>query len=282
MSSGSAFWYLTRGSGVVALLLLTATTVIGVLTAGGWRSEQWPRFAIAAVHRNVTLVALAFIGIHVGTTIADGYTPIAVKDVFVPFVSQYRPIWLGLGALTLDLLLAIAISSAFRKHIGYRAWRLLHWTAYATWPLALAHGLGTGSDARRGWMSLLALACLALVALAVAGRLLQSRTPALQVLAGGATLCTRDRARGLVRRRSRQDGVGSPRRNARLPPEDDRDTRPPACIRTRVDDVLRAARGAHVLVRTGRIRRRGGRDGDGDTRWRARGRPADALGLGAR
>ena len=188
MSSGSAFWYLTRGSGVVALLLLTATTVIGVLTAGGWRSEQWPRFAIAAVHRNVTLVALAFIGIHVGTTIADGYTPIAVKDVFVPFVSQYRPIWLGLGALTLDLLLAIAISSAFRKHIGYRAWRLLHWTAYATWPLALAHGLGTGSDARRGWMSLLALACLALVALAVAGRLLQSRTPALQVLAGGATL----------------------------------------------------------------------------------------------
>ena len=282
MSSGSAFWYLTRGSGVVALLLLTATTVIGVLTAGGWRSEQWPRFAIAAVHRNVTLVALAFIGIHVGTTIADGYTPIAVKDVFVPFVSQYRPIWLGLGALTLDLLLAIAISSAFRKHIGYRAWRLLHWTAYATWPLALAHGLGTGSDARRGWMSLLALACLALVALAVAGRLLQSRTPALQVLAGGATLALAIVLVAWYAGGPGKTGWAARAGTPRLPPEDDRDTRPPACIRTRVDDVLRAARGAHVLVRTGRIRRRGGHDGDGDTRWGARGRPADALGLGAR
>ena len=156
MSSGTALWYLTRGSGVVALLLLTATTLLGVLTAGRWRSERWPRFAVAALHRNLTLVALVFIGIHVGTTIADGYAPIGVKDVFVPFVSQYRPVWLGFGALTLDLLLALAITSCCRKHIGYRTWRLLHWAAYATWPLALAHGLGSGSDARYGWMAALA------------------------------------------------------------------------------------------------------------------------------
>ena len=188
MSSGSALWYLTRGSGVVALLLLTATTVLGVLTAGRWRSQRWPRFAISNVHRNLTLVALAFIGIHVGTTIADGYAPIAVKDVFVPFVSQYRPLWLGLGALALDLLLALGITSALRKHIGYRMWRLLHWAAYATWPLALAHGLGAGSDARRGWMAMFSFGCLALVVSAIAGRLLQSRTTAIQLLAGTATL----------------------------------------------------------------------------------------------
>jgi sulfoxide reductase heme-binding subunit YedZ len=188
MSSGSALWYLTRGSGVVALLLLTATTVLGVLTAGRWRTQGWPRFAISNVHRNLTLVALAFIGIHVGTTVADGYAPIAVKDVFVPFVSQYRPLWLGLGALALDLLLALGISSALRKHIGYRMWRLLHWAAYAIWPLALAHGLGSGSDARRGWMAMFSFACLALVVFAIAGRLLQSRTTANQLLAGAATL----------------------------------------------------------------------------------------------
>jgi hypothetical protein len=188
VTSGTALWYLTRGSGVVALLLLTATTVLGVLTAGRWRSERWPRFAVAALHRNLTLVGLVFIGIHVGTTIADGYAPIGIKDVFVPFTSQYRPVWLGFGALTLDLLLAIGISSVLRKHIGYRTWRALHWSAYATWPLALAHGLGSGSDARYGWMAALSLGCLALVIVSVTVRLYQSRTPALQVLAGAATL----------------------------------------------------------------------------------------------
>ena len=188
MTSGTALWYLTRGSGVVALLLLTATTLLGVLTAGRWRSERWPRFAVAALHRNLTLVGLVFIGIHVGTTIADGYAPIGIKDVFVPFTSQYRPVWLGFGALTLDLLLAIVVSSALRKHIGYRTWRVLHWGAYAAWPLAIAHGLGSGSDARYGWMAVLTVACLALVIISVAVRLYQSRTPALQVLAGAATL----------------------------------------------------------------------------------------------
>jgi sulfoxide reductase heme-binding subunit YedZ len=185
MSSSQALWYLTRGSGVVALLLLTATTLLGVLASSRWRGERWPRFAVADLHRNLTLLALAFIGIHVGTTITDAYAPIGVKDVFIPFVSLYRPIWLGLGALALDLLLAITITSLLRRRIGYRTWRALHWAAYATWPLALAHGLGSGSDARFGWMAAFSFACLALVAVAVAVRLYRSRSAALQ-LAGGA------------------------------------------------------------------------------------------------
>jgi Ferric reductase like transmembrane component len=180
-----ALWYLTRASGTVALLLLTSTTLLGVLAVNRWRSDRWPRFAVASLHRNVTLLALAFIGVHVGTTIADGFAPIAVTDVFVPFVSRYRPIWLGLGAAALDLLLAITLTSLLRARVGYRAWRVLHWAAYATWPLALAHGLGTGSDARLGWMATLSFACLALVVVAVCVRLVRSRMPGLQ-LAGGA------------------------------------------------------------------------------------------------
>ena len=175
MTSGTALWYLTRGSGVAALLLLTATTLLGVLSAGRWRSERWPRFAVAALHRNLTLVGLAFIGIHVGTTIADGYAPIGIKDVFVPFMSQYRPVWLGFGALTLDLLLAIVISSALRKHIGYRTWRVLHWGAYAAWPLALAHGIGEGTDTGRSWMTAVTLACLAAAGGSTAWRLLEEK-----------------------------------------------------------------------------------------------------------
>lgn len=187
MTSGATLWYLTRGAGAVALLLLTASTLVGALTAGRWRSDGWPRFAVATIHRNLTLLALVFIGIHVATTIADGYAPIGVKDVFVPFVSQYRPIWLGLGALALDVLLAIGISTALRKRIGYRVWRLLHWSAYAAWPLALAHGLGSGSDVRHGWMALLSLGCLALVLSAVFGRLMFSRSRGPKLAAGATT-----------------------------------------------------------------------------------------------
>jgi sulfoxide reductase heme-binding subunit YedZ len=188
VTSAQALWYLTRGSGVVALLLLTVTTSIGVLTANRWRSERWPRFAVADLHRNLALLALVFIGTHVGTTIADGYAPIGVKDLFIPFLSQYRPVWLGLGALALDLLLAITITSLLRKHIGYRTWRVLHWAAYATWPLALVHGLGSGSDARFGWMAALSFACLGLVLVTVAARLVRSGSPRLQLAAGALTL----------------------------------------------------------------------------------------------
>ncbi len=185
--SGQALWYLTRGSGVVALTLLTATTLLGVLTAGRWRSARWPRFAVAGLHRNLTLLALAFIGVHVGTTIADGYAPVGVKDIVVPFASQYRPVWLGLGALALDLLLAITITSLLRGRIGYRLWKFLHWAAYGSWPLALAHGLGSGSDARLGWMAALSFGSLALVALAVAARLVLHGTAPVRVAAGAAT-----------------------------------------------------------------------------------------------
>lgn len=188
MTSGTALWYLTRGSGVVALLLLTASTLLGVLTAGRWRNERWPRFAVAALHRNLTLVAMAFIGIHVGTTIADAYAPIGIKDIFVPFASQYRPVWVGFGALAVDLLLAVAISSALRRRIGFRTWRAIHWASYATWPLAVVHGLGTGSDARTNWLALFTVGCLVAVVVAVAGRLYASRAPVLQFAAGGATL----------------------------------------------------------------------------------------------
>src|SRR6266536_619994 len=115
-------------------VLLTATTLLGVLTAVRWRSDRWPRFAVATLHRNLTLLALVFIGVHVATTIADGYAPIGVEDVFLPFTSQYRPVWLGLGALAFDLLVALTITSLLRRHIGFRTWRALHWAAYGTWP----------------------------------------------------------------------------------------------------------------------------------------------------
>ena len=103
---------------------------------------------VAGLHRNLTLLALAFIALHVLTTVVDGYAPISLLNAVLPFTSPYRPVWLGLGAVAFDLLLALTITSLLRARIGYSRWRALHWLAYASWPIALVHGLGTGTDAR--------------------------------------------------------------------------------------------------------------------------------------
>lgn len=160
----TTLWYLSRGTGVVSLLLLTAAVVLGV--AGPLRAR--PRVLLAGLHRNVPLLAIAFVVAHVLTTVADGYAPIGVKDAVVPFLSPYRPVWLGLGTVAFDLLLAIVVTSLLRARIGLRGWRAVHWLAYLSWPVALMHGLGTGTDGKSTWLVMLTVAC----TLAVAGTVL--------------------------------------------------------------------------------------------------------------
>ena len=186
-SAPSAYWYLTRGTGVVALLLLTGGVLLGVLTSTRWGTPRWPRFLVSGLHRNVTLLALAFVVVHVLTTVLDGYTPVGLRDAVVPFASSYRPVWLGLGAVAFDLLLALIVTSLLRARIGLRAWKLVHWLAYASWPVALMHAFGTGSDAKAGWFGLLALGSAATVVLAVLWRVVEARTgPGAVRLAGAA------------------------------------------------------------------------------------------------
>jgi hypothetical protein len=171
MNSAKELWYFTRGSGAVALLLLTASVALGVLVSLRSTTKRWPRFAINSLHRNLTLIAIAFVGLHVVTTVADGYAPIGLKDALVPFASPYRPIWLGLGAVALDLLLALVITSLLRHRIGIRLWRGVHWLAYAAWPVALVHSFGTGSDSRTSWLVLLGFGSVFIVVAAVLVRL---------------------------------------------------------------------------------------------------------------
>lgn len=162
----TALWYLSRGTGVVSLLLLTSAVVLGV--AGSLRAR--PRVLLAGLHRNLPLLAIAFVIAHVLTTVADGYAPIGVKDAIVPFLSPYRPVWLGLGTVAFDLLLALVATSLLRARIGLRGWRAVHWLAYLSWPIALMHGLGTGTDSKSGWLLVLTLVCTIAVAVAVVFR----------------------------------------------------------------------------------------------------------------
>jgi methionine sulfoxide reductase heme-binding subunit len=156
-------WFLTRSSGMVALVLLTASVALGVVTSAGWSTIRWPRFITIAVHRNVSLIAMVFLGFHIATTVLDGYAPIGWLDAVVPFRSAYRPIWLGLGALGFDLLLAVVATSLARRHLSYRAWKAVHWASWAAWPLAVLHGLGSGTDTMNGWSQLIYVVCAAVV-----------------------------------------------------------------------------------------------------------------------
>jgi hypothetical protein len=172
---GKAFWYATRGTGVVSLILLTASVVLGVVTSVRVESRSWPRYVIELVHKNVSLLVMAFIALHVATTVQDGYVPIHYLDALIPFRSPYRTFWLGLGTVAFDLLLALVVTSLLRARIGYRTWRFVHWFAYACWPVALVHALGSGSDARYGWSVILDAVMLASVVAAVAWRVATAR-----------------------------------------------------------------------------------------------------------
>jgi hypothetical protein len=163
-SGPSPLWYATRATGVVALILLTITVALGVLGASRLESAHWPRIVTAGLHKNISLLVVAFVVVHVLTTILDSFVSISLISAFIPFTSSYRPLWLSLGAIAFDMLLAVVITSLIRTRISVRAWKTVHWLAYACWPVALWHGLGTGTDARLPWLLTLDAACVLLVA----------------------------------------------------------------------------------------------------------------------
>jgi sulfoxide reductase heme-binding subunit YedZ len=162
-----ALWYLSRGSGAVSLILLSTSVVLGIVDQQHWRSARWPRFTLHGLHRWVSLFAVSFLSIHIASAVLDSFAPIRLLDAVVPFESRYRPLWLGFGALALDILLAVTVTSLMRKRLGQRTWRTVHWLSYAAWPVALLHGLGSGSDVRAGWLLAITIVCAGAVWIAV-------------------------------------------------------------------------------------------------------------------
>lgn len=163
-------WYFARATGLVALVLLTAIVVLGVLGPLRVSSERWPRFAIRTLHRDISLLAMLVIAIHVVTIVLDTYVHVPLSSAILPWGSSFDPLWVGLGALAFDLMIAIVVTSLLRRRLGYGTWRFVHWFAYLSWPLAVAHGLATGTDSGAAWALGLTACCIAVVVVAVAMR----------------------------------------------------------------------------------------------------------------
>jgi methionine sulfoxide reductase heme-binding subunit len=164
-------WFISRGSGVVLLVLFTAVMVLGTATRLGWAPRRWPRFAVAELHRALSLFAVALLGLHVVTAIADPYVSIGWAATALPFLSPYRTVAIGLGTLAVDLGAAVLLTSVLRHRLGLRSWRAVHWLAYLAWPAAFMHALSAGNDLHTGWVTATIWGSAVAVAAAAAGRL---------------------------------------------------------------------------------------------------------------
>jgi sulfoxide reductase heme-binding subunit YedZ len=176
-------WYLMRATGVVSLLLLTIVSALGIATVNRWRPGRVPRFVTLGLHRNVSLLAVAFLAVHVLTAVIDPDASVRAVAVVVPALSDRYGLWLGLAALAFDLVVALVVTSILRHRISPRSWRAVHWLAYLAWPVALVHGAGMGTDAGSAWLLTVDATCIAIFGGAVALRLLSAPSPGSKHLA---------------------------------------------------------------------------------------------------
>jgi methionine sulfoxide reductase heme-binding subunit len=171
ITSSTLPWYASRATGVVALVLLTAVMLLGILINRQGRLPGLPGFAVTSLHRNLSVMAVVFIVIHVVTAVMDGFVSIPLTSGVVPFTSGYEGFWLGLGAVSFDLMLALIATSLIRGRLSRRVWKAVHWLAYASWPIAFAHSIGSSSDLQSGLLLALSVLCAAGLAAALAWRL---------------------------------------------------------------------------------------------------------------
>jgi predicted ferric reductase len=150
LTNSRATWYLTRGIGVTAYILLTVSVLWGLALSTSAVKPWSPGPLTMLIHATISWTALVFGLVHGLLMLVDGYYTYHITDIFVPFTGPYRPVAVGLGVIGFWILVIVTPSFAFRKRLfSYRTWKLLHYTTYAAFLLVTAHGLTAGTDAAR-------------------------------------------------------------------------------------------------------------------------------------
>jgi methionine sulfoxide reductase heme-binding subunit len=171
INSATALWYASRATGVVALLLMTAVVLLGLMVTRQRRLPGLPGFAVTGLHRNLSLLAVVFVGLHVLTAVADSYVDIPLTAAVVPLASPYERLWIGLGAVSLDITIAVIVTSLLRRHLSRGLWRAVHLLAYLSWPVAWLHSIASSRDMLHSWLFVISLGCLLAVVAGVIWRL---------------------------------------------------------------------------------------------------------------
>ncbi len=164
-------WWLNRATGIVLLVQLTVVVMLGIGSSVRALPFRMPVFVTNELHRKLALMTLSLLVVHIVTAVLDSFVDISWLDSVVPFLSPYRTVWLGLGTLAVDLIIAAMITTALRPRLSERAWRATHALTYPAWAIAVLHGLGTGTDVRNAAFQIVTLVCVVLVVAATAARL---------------------------------------------------------------------------------------------------------------
>lgn len=169
---GQITWDIARAGGFTAYGLLTLSVLLGLALSLRWQSPRWPRLINSELHNFVTLLSLIFTCLHILAVWLDPFTAFGWTEIFIPFVSHYRPLWLAFGIVAFYLGLALAASVWLRPRMGYEWWRKLHILTLLVFALVTVHGVTTGSDTQTPWAVLVYLVCGGSVAALLALRLL--------------------------------------------------------------------------------------------------------------
>lgn len=150
MSHDPTFWIIARATGLLAMALVSATVVAGLVLRGRVLPMLRPA-GVTDVHRLLSLVALLAVGVHGVALVLDSTVEVTPQALLLPGLVPYRPLWTGVGVVTAELMLLVHVSFRLRKRIGVRRWRRLHYLTYLAFAGALVHGLLSGSDSDRPW-----------------------------------------------------------------------------------------------------------------------------------
>jgi methionine sulfoxide reductase heme-binding subunit len=172
MTHDPTFWLLARAGGLTAYVLLTCAVLAGLVLKSRPFGTRLRSAAVTDVHRFLSLLGLAMLGLHGVALVLDSTVHIPLAALLVPFASPYRPLSVALGVVAAELTALITLSFSLRRWIGARAWRRLHWATYLVFALGTVHGVAAGSDR---WALPLYLGAVGSVAFATAWRALTSK-----------------------------------------------------------------------------------------------------------
>ena len=166
-------WNVARTGGFTAFILLTLSVAIGLALSLHWQTPRWPRIINNELHNFITLLALIFAAVHILAIWIDPFTSFSWSEMFIPFISHYRPLWMSFGIVSFYLGLAIGLSTWLRPVIGYKWWRRLHVLTLFLYIMVAVHGIASGSDSRTAWAVAIYLVSIFLIGTLLVMRLLQ-------------------------------------------------------------------------------------------------------------
>lgn len=142
-----AYWYLARASGFVAFVVMWLSVALGLIITNKM-ARLWNGGPTAVeLHQFTTWLAVGLTVFHAFILLGDQYIKSTPSQVLLPFgYINYKPEWVGVGQIAFYLTIVVAASFYFRKHLGYRAWRTLHYMSFVVYLMITVHGVFAGTD----------------------------------------------------------------------------------------------------------------------------------------